>query len=114
MFQPVLRYFQKIGNSNYFSAWKLKVLSDESIKPPATSNNSLAPALNYINTKLRVKFDGNYLKQDEATFTYNKGVNIYSVSEIKLWLFTVGKDSMLWNWLFGAVNLTTNADPEKY
>ena len=95
VFQPVLRYFKKIANSNHFSMWKLKVLSDESIKPPATSNNSLAPALNYSNTKLRVKFDGNYLKQDEATFTYNKGVNIYIVSEIKMWLFTVGKDFML-------------------
>ena len=34
------------------------------IKLPATFNNSLAPALNQINTKLRVKFDGSCLKQE--------------------------------------------------
>ena len=33
-------------------------LSDESIKPLDTSNNSLSLAINHINTKLRIKFDG--------------------------------------------------------
>ena len=31
--------------------WKLKGLSDESIKHPAAYNNSIAAALNYINAK---------------------------------------------------------------
>ena len=38
-------------------AFKSRGLSNESIKRPAASNNSLALALNHINTKLRVKFD---------------------------------------------------------
>ena len=50
-------YFQKIANSNHISAWKSKGLSDESIKPLTVSNNSLAAAIYYINTKPRVKFD---------------------------------------------------------
>ena len=37
-------------------------LSDERIKPHATSNNSLAPSLNYIGTITRVKFHGSCLK----------------------------------------------------
>ena len=37
--------------------WISKEWYDDSIKPPATSNNSLAPALNYINTKLLAKID---------------------------------------------------------
>ena len=37
-------------------------LSDESIKPHSTSNNSLAPSLNYIGTITRVKFHGSCLK----------------------------------------------------
>ena len=37
-------------------------MSDESIKPVAY-NNSLALALNHINTKLRVKVDGHYLNK---------------------------------------------------
>lgn len=34
----------------------------ESIKPPAASDNSLASALNHINTKLQVIFDGSCFK----------------------------------------------------
>ena len=59
------RYSKKIGNTDHISSWKSKGLSDESIKPPATSNNNLAPSLNYIGIKTRVKFDASYLKQDK-------------------------------------------------
>ena len=45
-------------------------LCGESIKPPAESKNSFVPAiLNDINSKLGVKFDGLFLKQDKVTFT---------------------------------------------
>ena len=50
--------------------WKSKGLSHESIKSPGASNNTLVPTLNYINTKMRVKFDGNNLKQDTAIFIH--------------------------------------------
>ena len=59
------RYSKKIGNTDHISSWKSKELSDESIKPPATSNNNLAPSLNYIGIKTRVKFDASCLKQDK-------------------------------------------------
>ena len=52
------RYFKMITNTDYISSWKSKGLSDESIKPPTTSDNSLNPALNYYGTKRRVKFTG--------------------------------------------------------
>ena len=41
-----------------------------SIKSPIASNNNFAPALNYINTQIQVKFNGSRLKQDEITFTH--------------------------------------------
>ena len=47
-----------IGNTNKVTACKSKGLSDESIKPPASSNNSLAAVLVYCNTKLGIKLDG--------------------------------------------------------
>ena len=50
--------YRSTGNSKHISAWKSKVLSDGSIKAPATSNKSLSPVLNYINTKIQVKFHG--------------------------------------------------------
>ena len=43
-FQPIYSYFKKIGNTDRISSWKSKGLSDESINPPTTSDNSLAPA----------------------------------------------------------------------
>ena len=44
-----------------------KGLSGESFKVPAASN-SLAPSLNYIGPKIRVKFDGSCLKQDKKNW----------------------------------------------
>ena len=60
-------------------------MSYESIKPPASSNNSLATALSYCGTKSRLKCDGGCLKEDKITFTYAKTINIYEVYEVDLW-----------------------------
>ena len=40
-----------ITNTDYISSWKSKGLSDESIKPSTTSDNSLNPTLTYYGTK---------------------------------------------------------------
>ena len=88
MFQPIYRYFEKISNGIHISAWKSKGLSDEIMKPPATSGNSLAPSLNYIGFRPRIRFDGKYLKQDKVTFIRKNIVNIYIVYEITLWTHT--------------------------
>ena len=63
VFQPINKYFKvnTINATNYVSSWKSKGLSDESIKPPTTSDNSLTPALNYYGTKTRVKLTGSCL-----------------------------------------------------
>ena len=45
VFQPMNKYFKVIADKKYVSSWKSKGLSDESIKPPATSDNSLTPLL---------------------------------------------------------------------
>ena len=37
------KYFKKIGNTDNILPWESKGLSDEVIKPPTTSNNSLSP-----------------------------------------------------------------------
>ena len=41
IFQPISRYFKIIANTKYISSWKSKGLSDETIKPYATSDDSL-------------------------------------------------------------------------
>ena len=45
IFQPVHRYLKIITSAKYISEWKSKGLSDESIKLPTRSNNSLSPLI---------------------------------------------------------------------
>ena len=62
-------------------------MSEKSINPPTTSNNSLVPALSYFDNKVRVKFDGSFSKQDQITFAHEKPVNIYIFYEKIVELF---------------------------
>ena len=71
VFQPINRYFKVIDNKKYISSWKSKGLSDETIKPPATSDNSLSPLIGYLGNKIRVKFSGSRLKQPNIFFVYS-------------------------------------------
>ena len=63
VFQPIKRYFKIIANSKYISSWKCKRLSDETFKPPSTSDNSLTPLNDYYGSKVRVKFNKSCAKQ---------------------------------------------------
>ena len=56
-------------------------MSDESIKPPTTDNKMLNSSLDYVGTKIRVKFRGDCLKQEKITFNHGKIVKIYIVCE---------------------------------
>ena len=104
VFQPMYRYFKMITNTDYISSWKSKGLSDESIKPPTTSDNSLIPVLNYYGTKTRVKFIGSCLKQPIISYTHGKVANIYIVYELGA-SSSHNDDPTLKNCLFGAVTL---------
>ena len=97
------------------SSWKSKGLSDETIKAPSTSDNSITPSINYTNNtdKLKVKFTGSCLKQDKVTFNHGKVANIYIVYELGA-SSSSNSDPTIKNCLFGAVTLTKNADIDKY
>ena len=113
VFQPMSKYF-KIGNSDYVLSWKSKGLSAESITPPSAPNNFLNPSLNYLVTKIRVRFSGSCLKQDKIAYTHRKIVSIYIVFEINKKDNTIISDPTLESCLFGAVTLTKNVNIDKY
>ena len=94
-------------------SWQSKGISNESIKPPTTSNNSLNPRLSYNDTKIKVQFTGSCLKQPKFTFTHKKVVNIYIVYELGASSSHIN-DPTLKNCLSGAVTLTKNAGIKKY
>ena len=116
VFQPIIRYSKinmVINDADFVLSWKSKGLSDETIKPPSTSGNSLTPALSYYHaSKIRVKFTGSCLKQDKITFNHGKVVNTYIV--YKLDKIYVKTNPTLVKCLFGAVSVTKNADIGKY
>ena len=113
VFQPTNKYFKVVTNAKYISSWKSKGLSDESIKPPTTSDKSLTPLIDYHGNKIRVKFVGTILRQPKISFTHGTIVNIYLVYELGA-SSSHSDDPTLRNCLFGAVTLTKNADIDKY
>ena len=83
---------------------------DESMKPSSTSDNSFSPLINYFGNKIRLKFSGGCLKQqNKLTYTHGTIVNIYAVYELGA-SGSFNDDLTLKNSMFGAVKLTENAD----
>ena len=80
VFQTINKYFKVIAGVSfyYLLSWTSEGLSNESIKPPTTSDNSLTPILNYYGTKTKVSFDTSYLKQDKVIFNYEKTFTLYT------------------------------------
>ena len=116
VFLPMRKYFRSnsvVDTVDYILSWQSKGLSNESIKPPTTTNNSLTPELNYYGTKTKVKVTGSCLKQSSHILTHKKVVNIYIVHELAA-SSSHTSDPIIKNCLFGAVTLTKNADIEKY
>ena len=108
-----IKYFQTITNTNYISSWKSRGLCTESIKPFPTSDNIPTPLIDYYNYKIKVKFNGSFLRQPKVTFTHGKVVNIFIVYELVGSSFH-SDDPTLKNCLFGAATLVKNADFDKY
>ena len=113
IFQPMHRCFKIITNTKHISEWKSKGLSDESIKPRTTSDNSLAPLIDYVGYKIRLKFNGSCLKQPWVTYTHEKAVNIYIIYELA-GSSSHTDDPTIKNCLFRAVTLTKKADIDDY
>ena len=102
-----------ITSTDYILSWKSKGLSSQSIKPPTTSDNSLAPSLNYYGPKIRVAFTRSCLEQSTVSYTHGKIVNIYIAYELGA-SSSNDNDPALRNCLFGAVIKNKNTDIEKY
>ena len=119
----IIKYFSQcrdilndasVGSGDYISSQKSKGLSDENITAPPAPNNFLNPSLEYLGTKLRVRFSGSCLKQNSITYNHGKSVNIYIVYEINKTDNTTISDPTLENCLFGAVTLAKDVNIDKY
>ena len=113
VFQTVHKYFGLITNTKHIPQWKSTGLSDKSIKPITTSDNSLAQLIRYYVYKLRLKLNGSNLRQPKVVYTHKKAVNIYIVYELAGYSSHSDEPTPK-KCLFGAVTLTKNADIDKY
>ena len=114
VFQAINRYIKLIANNKlYISSWKYKGLSDETIKAPVTSDNSLTPLIDYVGDKIILQLSGSCLKQPKLHYTHGTIVIIYIVYELGA-SGSNGSDPALKNCLFGAVTLTKSAHIDKY
>ena len=74
----------------------------------------LNPYLDFYNTsKIRVKFNGGYLKKDQPTILHEGMVNIYIFYEIEKSV-NISDHLTIENCLFGAVKLTKHVDVDQY
>ena len=115
VFLPINKYFRLnsvVNTADYVLSWQSKGLSNESIRPPTTNNNSLTPELNYYGTKTKIKFTGSCLKQSDHIYTHKNVINLYIVYELAA-SSSHTSDPTIKNCLFGTVTLTKNAGIEK-
>ena len=89
-------YFEEDGTQNYYSSqctniskktgdkvssWKSKRLSDEKIISTTTSTDKSSTKTIYDNARIKVRFSGDLLRQNQVTYNHEPVVNIYIVYE---------------------------------
>ena len=90
-------------------------MANEKFKPSHTANKSIYPKLLWNKSRLRLRFEGSCLKQEDTkTFTPNSVVNLFIVYKLDTWSQDLNGDFTLKDCLFGSVKITKNADSDKY
>ena len=88
-------------------------MSDESFKTPTTDNKMINPSLDFVDTKARVMFSGDCLKEEKMTFNHGKIVNIYIFYELEKSV-NISSYPTLENCLFGAIKIAKHIDVNLY
>ena len=82
-------------------------MSNEKITPPYSTSNSFSPKLAWYNYKIKLKFKGSWLKQeDQAAFTPKNVVNFFIFFELDSWPQDLDTYFSSGGCLFGGVKLT--------
>ena len=117
VFQLLYKYLKRVADSTdnnivYVHYWQSKLISDGKVNAPGTSSsNDMAPILE--ETKMRLEFKNDLLRQNMVTYNHGKIVNICIVYEIRS-TFTSQNTFTPKKSLFGAVKLTKYRDISKY
>ena len=66
------------------------------------------------NSRIRLELKGSCLKQDKVPFTRNSVVNLFIGYELGRFLKYLNAVFTLKDYLFGAVKISKNSDPDEY
>ena len=106
----------KIYASSSILDWRPKNIYDPSNKNELSSNrniNNFYPSIKNISGELYVFFSGNYFVQDIINIS-NNIINIYCVYKLDPIDFSRNNKFTIQNALFGAIEITKNANTSKY
>ena len=106
----------KIYASSYILDWKPKNIYDPSNKNELSSTqniNNFYPSIKNISGELYVSFSGNYFVQDIVNIS-NNVINIYCVYKLNPIDFSRNNKFTIQNALFGAIEITKNANTSEY
>ena len=113
VFQLFISHFLTKNGTIY--SLKSKEMSKESITPPCTTGEGFYPEIIGLHgSKYELKFKEMCLKQNIVSFLHKDIVNLYATYKLGAWSEDLNTDFTLGNWLYGAVKLTKNTDPDKY
>ena len=112
IFQPIYKAITISGLSNKIARWESNGSSNEKFRLLYTTNKILSPKLQWNEYKIKLRFEGSFLKQEDTTpITLNDVVSLFIVYELatrfRHWFY-------IRCCLFGGVKLTKNTDPDKY
>ena len=87
IFRPIYKSIKRFSNTPYkISEWKSKGSSNDKFRPPFTTNKGLSPKLVWYDSRIKFKFKGSCLEQeDQATFTPKNVVIFFNVYELDSW-----------------------------
>ena len=90
-------------------------MSNEKIWPLFTTSKSLSAKLVWNISRIKLKFKGSSLKQEnKAAFTPKSVVNVFIVYELDSWPRDLGSDFTLGGDLFEGLKLAKNVAPDNY
>ena len=87
-------------------------MSDEKVISTTTATDKSPTKTIYDNTRIKVRLNGDLLRQNQVTYNHGPAVNSYIVYETTA--DTKTSNIALENCLFGAIKLIKNSDVDKW
>ena len=112
VFIPTKKYIKYFSGTTRIKSWKSNEISEENIENITKSNSNFAPIFADHYLLPDINFNRNCLIN--SIYFPKKVINRYITYTLNRWLRNLNIDFTLNNCLFGSVELTKNAHPDKY